>query len=173
MEVDGVFLNVRFDRNEILIDEARNFIVGIRFGLQPNARPSSRSSAEVEQQGLLVSLCLSECHVDVFVPLNSHFQSLLETKSQLRANSYPSLRGLQEGSHSASTLYQLRKIFLPGSNQLSRAFLISFLDRALAIKFGTTQLCVRPHNRGQGTDGLLYCPHALLDFNLSLRSRLV
>jgi hypothetical protein len=73
MEVNGVFLDVRFDRKESLIDEGRDFIVGIGFGLQPNACASSRSSAEVEQQGLLVSLGLSECRIDVFVPLNSHF----------------------------------------------------------------------------------------------------
>ena len=83
MEVDGVFLYVGFDRKEILMDEGRDFIVGIGFGLQPNARASSRSSAEVEQQGLLVSLCLSECRIYVFVPLNSHFQSLLKFKSNM------------------------------------------------------------------------------------------
>jgi hypothetical protein len=83
MEVDRVFLDVRFDRKKILIDEGRDFIVGIGFGLQPNARASSRSSAEVEQQGLFVSLCLSECSINIFIPLNSHFQSLLETKSNL------------------------------------------------------------------------------------------
>ena len=77
MEVDGVFLDVRFYRKESLIDERRDFIVGIGFGLQPNARASSWSSAEVEQQGLLVSLCLSQYRINVFVPLNSHFQSLL------------------------------------------------------------------------------------------------
>lgn len=79
-----MFLDVRFDRKESLIDEGRDFIVGIGFGLQPNARASSRSSAEVEQQGLLVSLCLSECRINVFVPLNCHFQSLLKIKSNLR-----------------------------------------------------------------------------------------
>jgi hypothetical protein len=78
MEVNGVFLDVRCDRKEILINEVRDFIVSIGFGLQPNARASSRSRAEVEQQGLLVSLRLSECHIDVFVPLNSHFQNLLK-----------------------------------------------------------------------------------------------
>ena len=78
MEVDGVFLDVRFDGKEILIDKGRDFIVSIRFGFQPNAGTSSRSSAEVDQQGLLVSLCLSECRINVFVKLNSHFQSLLE-----------------------------------------------------------------------------------------------
>jgi hypothetical protein len=59
MEVDRVFLDVGFNRKEILIDKSRGFIVGIRFGLQPNASTSSRRSAEVEQQGLLVGLCLS------------------------------------------------------------------------------------------------------------------
>jgi hypothetical protein len=78
MEVNRVFLDVRFDGKKILIDEGRDFIVGIGFGLQPNARASSRSSAEVEQQGLLVSLCLSECHIYVFVPLNSHFRASLD-----------------------------------------------------------------------------------------------
>jgi hypothetical protein len=77
MEVDGVFLDVRFDRKEILIDEGRDFIVSIGFGLQPNARASRGSSAEVEQQGLLVSLCLSECRINVFVPLNSNFRASL------------------------------------------------------------------------------------------------
>jgi len=83
MKVDGVFLDVRFNRKESLIDEGRDFIVGIRFGLQPNTCASSRSSAEVEQQGLLVSLRLSKCHIDVFVPLNSHFQNLLQTKQNM------------------------------------------------------------------------------------------
>jgi hypothetical protein len=73
MEVDGVFLDVRFYRKEILIDEGRDFTVGIGFGLQPNTCASSWSSAEVEQQGLLVGLCLSECGINVLVPLNSHF----------------------------------------------------------------------------------------------------
>jgi hypothetical protein len=77
MEVGRVFLDVRFYRKEILIDEGRDFIVGIGFGLQPNARASSRGSAEVEQQGLLVSFCLSECRINVFVPLNSHFRASL------------------------------------------------------------------------------------------------
>jgi hypothetical protein len=83
MEIDWVFLDVGFDRKEILVDEGRDFIVGIGFGLQPNTGASSRSSAEVEQQGLLVSLCLSECRINVFVPLNCHFQSLLEIKSNM------------------------------------------------------------------------------------------
>jgi len=48
MEVNGVFLDVRCDRKEILIDEGRDFIVGIGFGLQPNTCTSSRSGAEVE-----------------------------------------------------------------------------------------------------------------------------
>ena len=78
MEVSGVFLEVRCYRKEILINESRDFIVVIRFGLQPNTSASSRRGAEVEQQGFLVSLCLIERSIYVFVPLNSHFQSLLQ-----------------------------------------------------------------------------------------------
>ena len=84
-----MFLDVRCDRKEFLIDEGGDFIVGIGFGLQPNARASSWSSAEVEEQGLLISLCLNECRLYVFVPLNRHLQSLLETKSNVCANSHP------------------------------------------------------------------------------------
>jgi hypothetical protein len=79
MEVGRVLLDVGLDRKEILIDEGRDFIVGLGFGLQPNASASSRSSAEVEHQGPLVSLCLSECRINIFVPLNSHFRSLLKS----------------------------------------------------------------------------------------------
>jgi len=82
MEVDGMFLDVRFDRNERFIDENRDFIVGIGFGLQPNTCASSWSGTEVQQQGLLVSLCLSECRIDIFIPVNSHCHILL-TKSTL------------------------------------------------------------------------------------------
>ena len=78
MEVNGVFLDVRCDRKEIFIDEGRDLIVGIRFGLQPNTCTSSGRGAEVEQQGLLVSLCLSESGIYVFVPLNSHFRASLD-----------------------------------------------------------------------------------------------
>jgi hypothetical protein len=83
MEVDGVFLDMGFDRKESLIDKGRDFSIRIGFGLQPNACASSRSSAEVEQQGLHVSLSLNECRINVFVPLNSHFQSLLRLKSNM------------------------------------------------------------------------------------------
>ena len=83
MEVDGVFLDMGFDRKESLIDKGRDFSIRIGFGFQPNTCASSRSRAEVEQQGLPVSFCLGECRINVFVPLNSHFQSLLRLKSNM------------------------------------------------------------------------------------------
>ena len=79
MEVSGVFLDVCFDRKEILIDERRDFIVGIGFGLQPNARASSRSRAEIKQQELLSSLCLRKYRINIFLPFNRHFLNLLKT----------------------------------------------------------------------------------------------
>lgn len=94
MKVNRVFLDVRGDRKEMLIDEGRDLIVSIGFGLQPNTRTSTGRCAEVEQQGLLFSLCLSECRIYVFVPLHSHFQNLLKTNQTCGANSYPSLHVL-------------------------------------------------------------------------------
>ena len=73
MKIGRVFLDVRFDCQEILVDKSRNFIVCVGFGLQPSACASSWSGAEVEQQRLLVSLCLSERGIYIFAPLNSHF----------------------------------------------------------------------------------------------------
>ena len=88
MEVNWVFLDVRFDRKESLIDEGRDFIVGIGFGLQPNACASTRSGAEVEQQGFLSSLCLSECRVYVFVPSNCHFRTSFRLNQSMRYSFY-------------------------------------------------------------------------------------
>ena len=113
MEVDGMFLYVGFDRKEILMDEGRDFIVGIGFGLQPNARASSRGRAEVEQQRLLVSLCLSECRINVFVPLNSHF-NLLRLDQTYKANSYPGCHGRQRAHLAIALVYQPRSCLMPG-----------------------------------------------------------
>ena len=106
MEIDRVFLYVGFDRKESLIDEIRDFSIGIGFGLQPNARASSRRGAEVEQQGLLVSLCLSECRIHVFVPLNSHFQSLLKIELNM-LTALPITRTLSNAGASSGALRTL------------------------------------------------------------------
>jgi hypothetical protein len=63
---------VRLDRHEILVDERRGVIVSIGFGFQPNARASSRSSAEINEQRFLFLLGFGECRVCIFVPLHGH-----------------------------------------------------------------------------------------------------
>ena len=67
-----MFLDVRCDRKEFLIDEGGDFIVGIGFGLQPNARASSWSSAEVEEHVLVLGLRVGEDAVDVVTPVDVH-----------------------------------------------------------------------------------------------------
>ena len=76
-----MFFDVRFDRQEVLVDEGRDFIVRVGFGLQPNARASSRGRAEVEEQRLPGGLRLGQCRVNVLLPFHSHFLSLLRTYS--------------------------------------------------------------------------------------------
>ena len=118
-----MFLDVRFYRKEILIDEGRDFIVGIGFGLQPNARASSRSCAEVEQQGLLLSLCLSECRISVFVPLNCHF------RASLRLNQTWRLRFFNHEAVSCKALRQRLEYGIQGSQFIfaaSQRFLTSY-----------------------------------------------
>ena len=73
MEVGRVFLDVRLNRKEILIDEARDFIVIVGLGFQPNASASSGSRAEVNQQRFVVRFRLGERCINVFVPFYSHF----------------------------------------------------------------------------------------------------
>ena len=74
-----MFLDVRFDGEKILIDEGRDFIVGVGFGLQPNAPASGRGGAEINQQRLLRGLCLGEGGINIFLPINSHLLNLFET----------------------------------------------------------------------------------------------
>ena len=58
MEVDRVFLDVSFDRQEVFVDKSRDFSICVRFGLQPNAAASGRSGTEVNKERFLLLLCL-------------------------------------------------------------------------------------------------------------------
>jgi len=68
-----MFLDMRLNWQEILIDEVRDFVVCVGFGFQPNARASSGSRAEIKQQGHLRCRCLAECRINIFLPFKSHF----------------------------------------------------------------------------------------------------
>ena len=70
MEVDGMFFDVRFEGQEILIDEGRDLIVGVGFGLQPNARASSRGGAEINQQRSVLRFRFTERRVGVLAPFD-------------------------------------------------------------------------------------------------------
>jgi len=58
MEPDGMFLNVSFHRNEILVNEFRGLPIFKGLGFQPSTRASRRCSAEVEQNRLFLFLRL-------------------------------------------------------------------------------------------------------------------
>jgi hypothetical protein len=79
-----MFLDVRFERNEILVDEIRYFRVGVRLGFQPSARASSRCCAEINEQRFLALLSLRERRVSIFVPLDSHLLLPPELKFERR-----------------------------------------------------------------------------------------
>ena len=72
MEVDGVLFDVRFEGDEILVDERRDFVVAVRLGFQPSACSSGRSRAEVDQQRRLLLLCTRECFIGVCQPIYFH-----------------------------------------------------------------------------------------------------
>jgi hypothetical protein len=49
MKVGGMFFDVRFERDEGLIDERSCLLVTVGFGFQPSACASRRSSAEIDE----------------------------------------------------------------------------------------------------------------------------
>jgi hypothetical protein len=48
MKPGGMFFDVGLNGDEIVVDKRCKFIVGVRFGFQPNAPASSRSGAEIQ-----------------------------------------------------------------------------------------------------------------------------
>jgi hypothetical protein len=58
MEIRGRVFYVDGYGKEILVDKLPNFLIGVRFGFQPNASASSRSGAEVQQDWFPGRLCL-------------------------------------------------------------------------------------------------------------------
>jgi hypothetical protein len=52
----------------MLLDIARNVVVAVRFGLQPNTSPSSRRGGEIEQDRSFALLGDAQRHLDYFLP---------------------------------------------------------------------------------------------------------
>ena len=67
-----MFLNVRFDRQKILVDEGRDAVIRVRLGFQPSTGPSSGRRAEIEQDRPAGLFGLTQSGIDVFTPLNWH-----------------------------------------------------------------------------------------------------
>ena len=61
VELRGLLFDVDGGGGEVVVDVLRQLRVAVRFGLQPNASPSSGSGAEIQQRGTMFRLCLAEC----------------------------------------------------------------------------------------------------------------
>jgi hypothetical protein len=69
------FLDVGAERDEVLRNVRGDRGIVIRFGFQPNACASSRSSAEVHQQRLIFGFSARQRLVHVLHPLDCHIVS--------------------------------------------------------------------------------------------------
>jgi hypothetical protein len=72
MEPRGMFLDVGFDGQEILVDELGGFLVLIGLGIQPSAGASGGSRTEVQQNGMVLLFSCNERLIDVFAPTYGH-----------------------------------------------------------------------------------------------------
>jgi hypothetical protein len=77
MKVSGMFFDVCFERDEVVVDECRGLIVAVGFGFQPNTCASRGSSAEIYQYRFLVCFSLAKCGVCVCQPMYFHPVHLL------------------------------------------------------------------------------------------------
>lgn len=67
-----MFFDVRAESYEMLFDEARDGIVTVRFGFQPNATASRRRCTEIDEQRFVSALRFRERRIDVFSEFDSH-----------------------------------------------------------------------------------------------------
>jgi hypothetical protein len=72
VEVGGVFFDVRFEWDEVFVDECRDLIVTVRLGYQPSTCASGRRRAEVDEQRFSGVLCFRECRISVSQPIYFH-----------------------------------------------------------------------------------------------------
>jgi hypothetical protein len=72
VEPGRVFLYVSFDGKEIFVNEFGSLLIGIRLGIQPSTSSSSRSRAEIQQDG--TGLLLRDCEslIDILAPIHTH-----------------------------------------------------------------------------------------------------
>jgi hypothetical protein len=71
-----VLLYVSFDGKEIFVNELGSLLIGIRLDIQPSTSSSSRSRAEIQQDGTGLPLCGGEGFIDVLTPIHAHVHLL-------------------------------------------------------------------------------------------------
>ena len=76
VEPGGVFLDVGFYRNEILLNEVGRVLVVVGLGIQPSTRASRRCSTELQQYWAVVLFGCSERLINILTPINSHVHLL-------------------------------------------------------------------------------------------------
>jgi hypothetical protein len=67
-----MFFDVGLERDESLVDEVRNFLIGVGLGFQPSTCASSRRRRKVNQERFVLSLRLFQCRISVFDPIDEH-----------------------------------------------------------------------------------------------------
>src|SRR3974390_2661141 len=72
VEPGWVFLYVSFDRKEVFMDEICSLQIRIRFGIQPSTGSSSRSRAEIQQNGAALLLRCGQSLIDILTPIHGH-----------------------------------------------------------------------------------------------------
>lgn len=73
----GIILDVGLNGYEFAMYEGRGFIIGKRFGLQPNAASSARCGAEIKQYRPVFSRGLGQGRINILYPLHAHLRTLL------------------------------------------------------------------------------------------------
>src|SRR4029078_6236613 len=88
MEPRRMFLDVRFDRHELLLDERRRLAVAVRLGFQPSAGPSRRRGAEIEQHPAVLLFRGGTRRCGVSTPVDGHTH-LLRTRDDVPVHVHP------------------------------------------------------------------------------------
>jgi len=73
-----VLFDMGFYRKEVFADELGSFLIFIRFGIQPSACSSSRSRAEIQQDGAGLLLGCGQSLIDILAPIHAHDSALYE-----------------------------------------------------------------------------------------------
>lgn len=73
-----MFFDVSLQRDESLVDEVRNFLIGIGLSFQLSTCASSGRRRKIDQERFVFTLSLFQCGISVFDPIDEH-SSLLQT----------------------------------------------------------------------------------------------